>query len=295
VKKARLLLALLAGAVALPATAADPEAPVADRTLLVSALDEKNQPIAALAVSEVAVLRRGVALEVVALEPETRPLELAVLVDTSAAVGSAFRLNVVEAVTALLRALPPGSRTAIWTTGDRPMKILEGPTDVAAAERALKRTAPRGGNRLLDALVEAVAAQDHKEGERSAVVAVSGLGLGFTGTDRRQVVERVAPSGSVVYGLTFDEGRAPGSIEEPDSVGGSDYEYVLGELAEKTGGSFESALSSMGLKDRLARIGSALAASYRLTYRAPAGVGPRDIEISVARPGVKVLRPGRRG
>jgi hypothetical protein len=154
---------------------------------------------------------------------------------------------------------------------------------------------PRGGNRLLDAILEAGEGMANREGDRTAMVAVSGLGIGFTGSDRRQVVDRAAGFGAVVHGLTFDEGRAPGSIENADDVGGSDYEYVLGELAEKTGGSFDTTLSAMSVKDRLAKVGAALAATYRLTYRAAEAIPPKELEITVARPGVKVLRPGRRG
>jgi hypothetical protein len=280
---------------AAPALAQEPAAAPADRTLIVSAVDDKNQPVAGLSTSDVALLRRGVAQDVVAFEADTRPLELVLLVDSSQPLGSHWRLSIVDAVAGFVRGLPAGTRLSLWTTGDRPTKVFEGQVDAAAVTRALNRVVPRGGNRLLDAIVEAGEAMANKEGDRTAMVAVTGLGIGFTGTDRRQVVDRAAAFGAVVHGLTFDEGRAPGSIESPEDVGGSDYEYVLGELAEKTGGSFDSTLSAMSVKDRLSRVGAALAATYRLTYRSAEAIPAKEIEITVARPGVKVLRPGRKG
>ena len=89
-----------------------------------------------------------------------------------------------EEVPAVLGRLPDASRFAVWTTGDRPTKVVDFTDDAAQASRALKRTFPRGGNTVLDAIVEASEDLKEKEGERTAVVVVSGNGLGFSSYDR---------------------------------------------------------------------------------------------------------------
>ena len=286
--------ALVTVLVAATAGAQSP-APPTERTLDVFVVDEKNAPVAGLAASEIAVTSRGVARDVVSLERDTRPLHLVLLLDTSEPTATAYRLNVPEAVAGFLKQMPPGTRTTVYGTGDRSEKLLENATEPAAVDRAVRRAVPRGGNRLLDALVEA--SRDHapKEGERTAIVAITGLNIGFADTDRREVVKRVREKGVSVHGVLVDEGRAPGSVESPSLIGGSDYEYVLSELAKATGGTVERTLSAMGLRRALEPVAAAVAAPYRLTYRVPAGQDGDDdkVELTVARPGVKARVGGR--
>ena len=94
---------------------------------------------------------------------------MAILVDTSAAVSSAYRLNVVDAVVGLVARLPEGTRYAVWTTGDRPTKVVDYTDDRGAAGAALRRVAPQGGNYTLDALAEASADLEKlaREGDRT--------------------------------------------------------------------------------------------------------------------------------
>ena len=66
-----------------------------------------------------------------------------------------YRLNVLDAVIEFLQRLPPGTKFAVWTTGDRPTKLVDYGDDAAVAERSLRRVIPAGGNTLLDTLVEA--------------------------------------------------------------------------------------------------------------------------------------------
>ena len=157
-------------------------APADVRTLNVWITDSKGSAVRGLVPEEAAVVENGVARNVTRLEQDRRPLTLAVV--------SFYRLHLVDPVVQLLNQLPEGSRFAVWTTGDRPQKIVDWGDDVAAASRALKRVAPLGGNTVLDAIVEASADLRQKESERSAVVVVSGVGIGFSNYERRQVVEK---------------------------------------------------------------------------------------------------------
>lgn len=280
--KSALLVACLLGLVPL-ASAAE----TVERTVNVAVTDEKGEPVSGLSTAEIALLQKGVAREVLSFERDTRPLHLVLLLDTSEPTASSFRLNVPEAVAELVRRMPAGTKTTVYGTGDRPTKLVENAADAAAVTRALGRVVPRGGNRLLDALVEASRDHKPKEGERTAIVAVTGLDVGFSDYDRREVVTRVQETGVAVHGITFDEGRAAGSAESGSRIGGSDYEYVLHELAKTTGGSFDSALSAMATRKLLGSVAAAVASPYRLTYRVAADAGDKDLELTVARPGVR--------
>jgi len=262
-------------------------APADVKTLDVWITDSKGLAVRGLVPEEAAVVENGVARNVTHLEEDRRPLRVAVVVDSSGPMASFYRLHLVDPIVHLLNQLPEGSRFAVWTTGDRPQKIADWSDDVAAASRALKRTAPQGGNTVLDAIVEASADLKQKEGERSVVVVVSGVGIGFTNWERRQVVEKARPGGATFMVVQFEETGEP-TQAAGEQVTRLDYDYVFDNLTRQTGGVREISMSAMGVPRSLERIAQALKAPYRLSYTTVPDLKERKVEVKVARPGVKV-------
>ncbi len=260
---------------------ASPAAEAEVRAVTVTVTDGKGNPVEGLVQEEVALLENGVARDVTALQPDRRPLTLALLVDTSAAVDSSYRLTMVEALMGFLGRLPSGTTYALWTTGDRPTKIVDYTDDVSAASRALKRVAPQGGNTMLDALVEASEDLKKREGERTAVVAVTAVGVEFSSRDRFRVVAEAQKNAGLFAAVQIEEGVT-------DFENRGNYDYALGELTKKTGGLHETTLSIMGLDAALRRLNAQLRAQYRLSYATLPELKNRKIEVKVARPGVKV-------
>jgi VWFA-related protein len=258
---------------------ADPGAVV--RTVSVSITDAKGAAVTGLVADEVAVLENGVVRDLVRIEPDRRPLTIALLLDTSEAVGSGFRLSILEAVTSFLNHLPAGARYALWGTGDRPTKLVDYTDDPAAAAKALKRVYPQGGATLLDALVEASKDLKTREGERTAVVVVTTMGPEFSGRERHQVVEEAGKSGAIFASVQFEEGPVLPADRQT-------YDLVLSELTRKTGGLDETTLSSMGVGAALRKIGADLAGQYRLSYATLPVIKEAKLEVRVARPGSKV-------
>ncbi len=273
-------LTVLAAALLAAQTSAA-SAPAEVRSLVVSITDDKGSPVRDLQKEEVAVVENGVAREPVRVEADGRPLTVALLVDTSQATGSSFRLNVAPAVGSFLGRLPSGTRYALWTTGDRPTKLVDFTDDPAEATRALGRVAPQGGSTMLDALVEASKDLKKLEGARTAVVAVSALGPEFSGRDRHRVVDEAKTSGAVFYAVEFEDG--PASFEDRQA-----YDFALSNLTKDTGGLLETTLSSMGLQVALGKVATDLAAQYRLSYATLPEAKAGKLEVKVARPGVRV-------
>jgi VWFA-related protein len=257
------------------------------KTLDVWITDSKGSAVRGLVPEEAAVVENGVARSVTRLEEDHRPLMVAVVVDSSAPMATFYRLHLVEPVVRLLSQLPEGSRFAVWTTGDRPQKIADWSDDVAAASRALKRTAPQGGNTVLDAIVEASADLKRKEGERSAVVVVSGVGIGFTNWERRQAVEKARSGNATFMVVQFEETGEP-TQASGEQVSRLDYDYVFDNLTRQTGGLREISMSAMGVPHSLERVAQALKAPYRLSYTTVPDLKERKVEVKVARQGVKV-------
>jgi len=264
---------------------ADP-APAEVRTVTVTFIDENEAAVEGLAAEEMVVLENGVAREVVRAEVDQRPLTLGLVLDTSEPVGSAFRLNVMSATTSFLGALPAGTRFTVWGTGDRATKVVGPTTDRAEGIRAVKRQFPRGGNTLLDTLVEACKELEPVEGQRSAVVIVTGLDPELSFRDRTRTVDEARGCADVFMAVQFD-------AEQAGPEDRMRYEYVLEALTRETGGLYERPLSSMGVGQAMRKIAADLRAS-RVSYATLPEIKDRKLEITVARPGVKArIWPGK--
>lgn len=274
-------------AVLLLAQPAAPAAPGTEvRALTVSFLDEQGGEVADLAPADVALSENGVAREITSFKPDRRPLSLAVIVDTSAAMGSSYRLNVVEAVVAFVARLPEGARYALWTSGDRPTKLVDFTEDRQAAGTALRRVAPQGGNYMLDALSEASADLKKltREGDRTAVVAVSSTGPELSYRDKFRSVEEAQNNAELFLAVQIDASDA-------DFDTRTNLSYVLDHLAQSSGGRYEVLLSPMSLDGALRKTSSALRAGYRVAYATVPDLRKRKLEFTVARPKTRVVVP----
>jgi hypothetical protein len=275
-------LAVFLLAQAAPATAPGTEV----RAITVTLLDEKQSEPVTVSAGDVALLENGVARDIVSFKPDTRPLSIAILVDSSANVGSAYRLNLVEAVVGFVARLPEGARYSLWTTGDRPTKIVAPTDDKGAALPALQLVPRLGGNYVLDALVEASAdlRKSAREGDRRAVVVLTAAGIEFSSTDRYRAAEETEKNADLVLAVLIESGEA-------DFETRTNLSYVFDRLARSTGGRYDVILSSMAADTALHKLSAHLRAGHRLTYATSADLKKRRLDLSVARPGTKVLLP----
>jgi VWFA-related protein len=256
------------------------------RALTVTLLDEKGQEVTDISAADIALAENGVSRDVTSFKPDRRPVSVAVIVDTSAAMGSAYRLNVVDAVLGLVARLPEGARYALWTTGDRPTKLVDHTDDRQAAGDALRRVAPQGGNYMLDAFGEAAAdlRKLSREGDRSVVVAVTGTGPEFSYRDKYRAAEEAEKGAELFLSVQIEEGGA--DFEMRTNLG-----YVMDRLARATGGRHEVILSAMGTDTALRKMSAHLRSGYRLAYATLPDLKKRELDLSVARPGTEVLLP----
>lgn len=274
-------------AVFLLGQAAPAAAPGAEiRALTVTLLDEKDREVTDVSLADVALSENGVSRDIASFKPDTRPLSVAVIVDTSAAVGSSYRLNVVDAVLGLVTRLPDGARYALWTTGDRPTKVLDHTDDREAAANALKRVAPQGGNYVLDAVSEASAdlKKLSREGDRTVVVVVTGTGPEFSYRDRYRAADEAEKNADLFLSVQVDGGEADFEVR-------SNISYVLDRLAKATGGRYDVILSAMGTDDALRKLSAHLRSGYRLAYATLPDIKKRKLDLSIARPGTEVFLP----
>jgi hypothetical protein len=189
-------------------------------------------------------------------------------------------------VAGLVTRLPEGTRYALWTTGDRPTKLIDLTDDRGAAGPALRRVAPQGGNYMLDAFSEASTdlKKTSREGDRTALVAVSFMGPEFSYLDKYRSADVAEKNADVSLSLQVDSGDADFEMR-------SNLSYVMDRLARTTGGRFDIILSAMGTETALGKFSAHLRSAYRLAYATVPDLKKRDLDLSVARLGTKVLLP----
>jgi hypothetical protein len=257
------------------------------RALTLTIVDE-GEPVQDLGMEDVALSENGVVRPITSFKPDDRPLTVAVIVDTSLAVGTSYRLHVVEAVSALVNRLPAGTSYALWTTGDRPSKLLDYTDDRTEARKALLRVPTLGGNYMLDALAEA--SKDLKanlrEGDRSAVIAISGTGPELSYLDKWRSADVAEENGDLYLLLQVDVGGA--GFQKRENLS-----YVFDRLARSSAGEYDVILSYMGIDSALRKLSPYLKAGYRLAYATVPDLKKRRIEVEVARPGTEVRVPVR--
>ena len=252
--------------------------------------DSKGAPVRDLATADVSLTDGGAIMTLNRFEKDDRPTRIALLIDSSQPFGSAYRLQFIDAAKAFIGALPSNTRVSVWTTGDRPTKVIddldlsEDGTNRDVASR-LARVPPMGGNTILDAVVEAAEELKKQEGERSVLVFLSGEGPGFAGDSRQSITDRVLKTGVEVMGVLVSEnGEAAGGGE----VTTVDYNYVFSALTEKTAGRFERPISVMGAGAALRKVAADLGSTYRLSFSASGKRRFNKMALQVARLGVKV-------
>jgi len=256
------------------------------RALTVTLLGEKDQEVTDISAADVALAENGVSRDITSFKPDRRPLSVAVIVDTSLAMGSSYRLNVVDAVVGLVARLPEGARYALWTTGDRPTKVVDHTDDRRAAGDALRRVAPQGGNMMLDAFAEASVdlKKLSREGDRTVVVAVTGTGPELSYRDKYRAAEEAEKSAELFLSVQIDSGEADFEMR-------TNLSYVMERLARATGGRYETVLSAMSTDTALRKLSAHLRSGYRLAYATVPDLKKRKLDLSVARPGTEVFLP----
>jgi hypothetical protein len=286
-------VALLAATLAAAAAAAE------TRTVALVVTDAQGAFVPDVRADEVRVLENGEVRELVSFERDERQLAVVLVLDTSTGAARVFRGEAFDAVWAFLSRLPAGSKCTLWATGDHPRRIgmLEG-----ERSRVDKRVAQgfgfEGPNALLDALVEAAESLGHESGRRRALVAVSGAGAGHTTFSPGDVSSQVRRGGARVLGVMYREGESgragplvgldvPRDVANLTIVGAADHERILSGLARATGGRFESVPTVLGVPRLLESLGAELGGQYRLRYAGSDTRGPRQVDVRLARTGVR--------
>jgi hypothetical protein len=243
--------------------------------LSMTVTDKKGKPIEDLKPEEVQVVENGSARGIEKLALDRRPLTVALVMDTSAGVGSFLRPDFVPAAVGFLQRLPPGSTFSVWITSDRPKLLVPDGTDVKAAEEALRSVAPFGNNAAVDTMIAASQALANVEGRRTAVVSVVSASMGDVSIDVGSELQKASmrPTYLVVEVIV---GAQDARLEDAVKL-----------LTARTGGFHERVFSTMAVEGQLRRTTDLLAAQYRVAYKPTTDPRSTKVEVKVTRKDTK--------
>jgi VWFA-related protein len=278
-------LALWIGAAAAP----HGQRPAArERSLYVSVVDQNGAPVAGLGPSDVIVKEDNVTREVLRVVPAEDPMQIAVLVDTSAAVR--------DSVAHIRQALPPfvaamtkpnasgrKNEVAIIGIGERPTILSEYSSDPAQIKKGIDRIWPMPGSGmyLLDAVVEVSQGLRKREAGRPVMIAIATYGTEFSNRQHDQVIDPLKDTGTAFYTLMIGQPDTSLTAESRERA------IVLDEGPRATGGTYEQLLTSMALGPRLQQLADQLTHQYKVTYGRPESlIPPERTTVAAAKAGL---------
>jgi hypothetical protein len=279
-------IALPLAALALATAVAGLDAQARQRKIYTSVVDKKGAPVTSVSEADVIVREDGVAREVLSVAPATDPMRVALLVDNSQAATQSIQF-LREALTGFATRLTgAGHAVALITLGDRPTLQVDATTDLARLKsRGIDRlfAQPGSGMYLLEALIETSRGFVKNETPRPVIVAVVTEGKEFSNASADTVIRAIRDSGAQFFALVLTEGdRASLSDDEVRQRN-----VVLDRGTRENGGTRETVISNMALKDRLDLLAGELLGQVAVTYASPDRlVPPEKITIAAARDGL---------
>jgi len=274
-------------AVCLPAAAQESR----ERTMYVSAVDQKGEPVEGLGQNDFVVREDGVQREVLRVTRATEPIDIAILVDDSAASESLIP-RVREALRSFIAKMAMGNQIAIVGLADRPTILANYTANTKLLQDAIGLLWPRtrAGTTLMDALFEVSRGLERRETPRAVIIPIITDGGDFPNRQYEQVMPEVKQAGAAIHAI------AVGNFSSTDHDELRNRARILSEGTRTTGGQRVSLLSEISVQQALDRLARELSSQYKVVYSRPESLIPPDkLEVSARRPGITMRGAPERG
>jgi VWFA-related protein len=262
-----------------------------ERTLFVSAVDQQGEPVDGLGPDAFVIREDGQRREVLRVSRATEPIDIALLVDNSAAANDAITF-IRDALSKFVAQMAADNRIAIIALADRPTSFVEYTSDVARLNTGIGRlfAMSQSGMTLLDGIAESSRGLQRREGPRAVIVPVITDGVEFTNRYFRDVIRSLKDAGAALHIVGI------GTFYHSEEHALRERSFLLDEGPRATGGQRISLLSPMALTTAMQRLGRELSSQYKVVYGRPDTLyGSDEIEITSARAGVTMRGTLARG
>ena len=257
------------------------------RGIYASVLTKDGTPVLDLTAADFVVREDNLTREVLRVEPARAAMQIALLVDNSAASGRNIR-DIRDAATEFIKGVTGNgmeNEVALITVGERPTILVDYTTDQA---KLLKGAAifsqPNSGAYMLDGIFETARALKKREARRPVIIGIATNGPEYSNRYHDQVVGAVSDAGASLNIVMV--GPPPTDVVSNE---GRERALVFSEGTDTTGGRYDNVLAASAMGMRLKQVADELTHQYLVTYARPQSlIPPEHITITSKRPDVTV-------
>ena len=261
-----------------------------ERSIFISAVDGRGEPVEGLGPTDFIITEDGRRREVLRVSRAVEPMDIAVLVDNSAAADRAV-LALRDGLKAFIGALAGDNQIALVGLADRPTILVDYTTSRTRLEEAAGRifSMDSSGMTLLDAMTETAAGLRRREATRAVIVPVITPGVEFTNRYARDVIRSVQDAGASIHAIVL-------GVLDFDTTEERERALVLDEGTKQTGGQHVTLLTEMAVEQALLKLSRQLSSQYKVVYGRPDSlIPPEKTEVASGRAGVTMRGTPARG
>jgi VWFA-related protein len=289
----RSFIAAAAAFAALASLSTAPHAAQAARegVMFVSAVDREGEPVTDLGPDAFQIKEDGIKREVLRVSRASEPIDVAILVDNSAAARDDITFLRMGLSNFVAR-MATGNHVAVIALADRPTILVDYTNDTKKLSDAAGRlfAMSQSGMTLLDAIFETSRGLARRETPRAVIVAVFTDGIEFTNRYSTDVVKALQEQDVALHMVTI------GQFYHSEEHATRERSFLLDAGPRGSGGQRISLLSPHGLDDALQRLARELSSQYKVVYGRPQSlITPERAEVSSARAGVTMRGARARG
>jgi Ca-activated chloride channel family protein len=259
--------------------------------IFVSAVDRDGEPVPDLGPEAFQITEDGRKREVLRVSRATEPIDVAVLVDNSAAASDDITF-LRSGLSKFVARMAPGNRVAIVALADRPTILVDYTDDTKRLSDAVGRlfSMSQSGMTLLDAIFETTRGLSKRETPRAVIVPVFTDGVEFTNRYSKDIVATLQDEDVALHMVTI------GQFYHSEEHATRERSFLLDAGPKGSGGQRISLLSPHGLEDALQRLARELSSQYKVVYGRPESlIAPERAEVSSTRAGVTMRGTRARG
>jgi VWFA-related protein len=290
ISRLALFFVVSAGLLAAAVTGVHAQAGLRERTVFVSAVDNRGEPVSGLGPGDFTVTEDGRQREVLRVTPALEPIDIALLIDTSAA---AMRMIAParEAVRKFVAQMAVGNQIAIIGLADRPTILVDFTSSPERLEQGVGRLFAMSGSgmTLLDSIVEVANGLRKRDAPRAVIVPIITPGTEFTNRYSRDVVGALKDSGAALHAIVIGN-LTMGTTEERERA------LSIDQGSRETGGQHVTLLAETAIEQALLKLARELSSQYKVVYGRPESlIPPEKIVVGTARTGVTMRGTPARG